>query len=145
MRLVCVLCLAALVSGCDGLLIISPVQPLAQSSSHPIPIPSPTEPRVYQLIGAGQNFDGHLTRNGDGKLFLFIAPSAGVLIARVSWDTKLGRLELWSGDRGFVGDGVIVARIPVTAGQRCFFSVDDGAPWDYGGLNLAFALQVAFE
>ena len=143
MRLVCVLCLATLVSGCDGLLLV-PTQPTAQSSL-PTPVPSPTTPQVFEAIAAGQKFDGRLTRNGDSKAFLFVAPTDGVLIARVSWDRKSGSLELWSGDRAFVGDGVIVARIAVVAGQRCVFSVDDGAPWDYGGLDLPYALNVEFD
>lgn len=144
MRTCCVLLLAALTAGCDGLIIISPTQP-AQSSALPIPIPQPAQPQFYEIIGAGQRFDGRLTSNGEGKFFLFVAPADGILFVRVSWNMASGRLELWSGSRGFAGDGLIVARIAVVAGQRCFFSVNDGAPWDYGGLNLAFALNVEFE
>ena len=144
MRVGCALLLAALTAGCDGLVIISPTQP-AQSSTLPIPIPQPTQPQTYEIIGAGQRFDGRLTGNGEGKFFLFIAPADGILFVRVSWNVASGRLELWSGSRGFAGDGLIVARIAVVAGQRCFFSVNDGAPWDYGGINLPFVLQVALE
>ena len=144
MRVGCVLLIAALTAGCDGLIIISPTQP-AQSSARPIPIPQPTQPHIYEVIGAGQRFDGRLTSNGEGKFFLFVAPADGILFVRVNWNMASGRLELWSGSRGFAGDGVIVARIAVVAGQRCFFSVNDGAPWDYGGINLPFVLQVAFE
>lgn len=144
MRVGCVLLLATLTSGCDGLIIISPTQP-TRSSAQPIPIPQPTQPQVYEIIGAGQRFDGRLTSNGEGRFFLFIAPADGILFVRVSWNMASGRLELWSGSRGFAGDGLIVARIAVVAGQRCFFSVNDGAPWDYGGLNLPYALNVEFE
>ena len=144
MRVGCLLLLTALTAGCDGLIIISPTQP-AHSSPLPIPIPQPTQPQIFEIVGAGQRFHRRLTSNGDGKFFLFIAPADGILIARVSWNMASGRLELWSGSRGFAGDGVIVARIAVVAGQRCFFSVNDGAAWDYGGLNLPFALNVEFE
>jgi hypothetical protein len=110
-----------------------------------VPTLPPAPQQDGRVISIGERVEETLRFNGDGKVFQITPSSEGTLIVRVSWDTTNGRLELWYGDRGFVGDGLIVAKLPVMAGKTYRVSVDDGAPWDYGGLSLPFVLTTSLE
>jgi hypothetical protein len=120
-----------------------PATPTPVVVAPPAP-PGPTATR--QPLGLGAPVTGALTFHGDRKLFEVRAPANGVLIVRVSFDARAGRIELQLQGERFPSDGPqVVGRVAVSAGRIYHIDVADGAPWDYGDFSLPFELTATFE
>lgn len=123
---------------------------IAARPSQPTP-PQPTPPlrSESRTIEVGEPVSGTLTAHGTEVLFAMMAPSDGVLVARLTWEPKAGRLALKLADAYFQHDtddlSPLVGTLPVVAGQTYRLTVLDSAPWDYDDLLLPFVLTTSIQ
>jgi len=101
------------------------------------------------VIGVGEEVTDTLAFHGADRLFELTAPSDGMLVVRVSWDPRRGRLELDLADRLFANfpdnRSPIVGELPVVVGGKYRLRVADGAPWDYDDIFVAFELTTSMK
>jgi hypothetical protein len=92
--------------------------------------------------------DALCCENGSFAIYAITAPSDGTLVVQLSWDSNKGRLELYLDDAHFNNSNnspPVVGKLPVLAGRIYRIRVVDGAPWDYGGMNVPFVLTASIE
>ena len=141
-HLAALLCLSALMSACGS----KPGEPGAPTN--PSTVPSPQTPASSPtLISVGEEVTGVVEAHGVSYVYEVIAPSNGMLTARVSWEpAQDGSLELSVADSVFAPhSSPVVGSLAVSAGQKYRVKVADAAPWDYGALNLRFRLSTSIE
>ena len=139
--------LLVLVSGCNSSvrdLPTAPPPPPVVSSPHAI---AGIDPRPVVPISVGQEVTGALLVHDGSDVFELTAPSAGTLVVRITWNAARGLIELRLASAEFDAEAgnPIIARLKVEAGQKYRLTVADGAPWDYGELNLPYSLKTAIE
>jgi hypothetical protein len=110
------------------------------------PPPPPARPPSGQLISVGERVEGALAVHGSHKAYELTAPSDGLLVVELSWNTKQGNLELWLEDTQFAQHASpTIGTVTVSAGRRYRLRVFDGAPWDYDDLYVPFVLTTTIE
>jgi len=111
-------------------------------------IPSATAPSVaVRGIAIGENVTGTLQVHGAKNVFELTAPSSGTLVARLSWSSTQGRLELWLADTLSAQSDKppIAGTLTVVAGQKYRVTVADAAAWDYDELFLPYVLTTDIQ
>jgi hypothetical protein len=123
---------------------------LAQSCGGEVAPPSPSPgPERVRTITVGASVSETLDRHGDHRAFEVVAPAAGVLTVRLSWDVRDGKLELLVGDN-FVSPSPpdwspLVAQLCVAVGRTYRVQVWDQVAWDYGDFRASFILTTALS
>ena len=141
-HLATLLCLSALVSACGS----KPGEPGAPTN--PSTVPSPPSPASSPtLISVGEEVTGVMEAHGDSYVYELIAPSNGMLTARLTWPTQ-DALELSVADSASaLHSSPVVGSLPVSAGQkyRVKVTASPGDPWDYDALYVRFRLSTSIE
>jgi hypothetical protein len=145
-RLLIALCACGLVSGCGPPTLAEPT-PVGPPAVTPVPPPPGPSPIRGTPITIGEEFRGLLTAHGTENILEVTAGSDGMLAVSVTWDPRLGRIEVWVGDEMF-GQHTqdrITGLLPVLSGEKYLLRVRDGAPWDYDDLSLPFVLSTSLS
>ena len=118
---------------------------VAQPTLVPAP-PPPEPPPSTRVIRIGEKVEDTLVGHGSHTTYELTAPSDGLLVAQLSWNTGQGSLELWLEDTQFAHySSPTVGRLHVSAGRKYRLRVSDSAPWDYDDLFVPFALTISME
>ena len=143
-HLATLLCLSALVSACGS----KSGEPGAPTNPSTVPS-SPTPASSPTLISVGEEVTGVIEDPSDSYVYELIAPSNGMLTARLTWEpAQAGSPLLSVADSVFFAadSSPVVGSLPVSAGQKYRVTVTDPAtPWDYGGVYVRFKLNTSIE
>lgn len=122
--------------------------PVIQALPISAPPGNPSE-SAATTVNVGERVEGVLCcDNGSFAVYVLTAPSDGTLVVQLSWNRTHGHLEMYLDDAHFNNWGdppPLVGKLPVLAGRTYRIRVVDGAPWDYGGMNVPFVLTAALE
>jgi hypothetical protein len=126
--------------------------PTAPPVIQALPISAPPGPpgeTGAPRIDVGERVEGALCcNNGSFAVYVLTAPSDGTLVVHLSWNRNQGHLEMYLDDTHFNNWGdlpPLVGKLPVGAGRTYRIRVVDGAPWDYGGMNVPFVLSASIK
>ena len=110
-------------------------------------IPRPTTLDALEFGLTSENVTGTLQVHGAKNVFELTAPSSGTLVARLSWSSTQGRLELWLADTLSAQSDKppIAGTLTVVAGQKYRVTVTDAAAWDYDELFLPYVLTTDIQ
>src|SRR5262245_34186675 len=133
-----VYCLGLTIAACDGEPRLPAPQPTPVEAPTPPPSPEPPAPEPAQQIRVGEEVKATLRGHGHEIRYELTAPSNGVLVVRLTWDTTVGRLELGLAEKQFVSPSPLTGRVSVAAELKYQVSVADGNPWAYDDLVLPF-------
>ena len=130
--------MAALVCGCDGLVVVISTSPTSVAGAHV----------DGGVIAIGTPVNGMLAIHGSAVQYQVVAPRTGTLALGVSWNRSQGLVDVLFASNMLprpLTAPPFNARVPVQAGQSYVIRVADGSPSDAGTLNLPFTLTAVMD
>ena len=148
MRVMSLLCVAVLLSACDGSTAPIPIPPSSPSPPGPQPQPPSLGATVSRAIDVGDKATGTLNP-WDTWVIDLTAPKSGTAVVRLTWDLSLTWMDLKWEDRLFEGprlpggDGLILVRTAVDEGRTYRLTILDAYPWE--NYRSTFVLDTSLE
>ena len=147
MKVVLTLLAAGVATACEGLVVVVSTGPT------PLHTSAGTVAAVGHVDGGtiivGTPISGALFAYDTGVYYRVVAPAAGTLFVRVTWQSSHGSLGLRLGDTALntaATKSPLIGRIPVRAGQTCPIYVSaTPAQVNAGSLNLPFTVVASME
>ena len=139
MKVVLALLAAGIAAACEGLVVIV--------STGPSPLYVGTAYTDAGTIVVGRPVNGVLIAYDTSVQYRVVAPSAGTLFVRVTWEASRGPLGMRLGDPWQNAPGVrspLTARLSVRAGQACPILISPPAT-QTGPLNLPYTVVASME
>jgi hypothetical protein len=139
MKVVLALLAAGMAAACEGLVVVV--------STGPSPLYAGTAYTDAGTIVVGRSVSGVLIAYDTSVQYRVVAPSAGTLFVRVTWETSRGPLGMRLGDPWQDASGVrspLTARLSVRAGQACPILISPPAIQNHP-LNLPYTVVASME